>query len=70
MVSKLLLAVQETYFRAAQAGESEAPLRALADVYYDVRQGLGFNKSPDVYGAFPTDPYSHTPAGRAPSNPA
>ncbi len=69
MVSKLLLAVQETYFRAAQAGESEAPLRALADVYYDVRQGLGFNKSPDVYGAFPTDPYSHTPAGQGAKQP-
>ena len=24
-------------------------------------QGLGFNKSPAEYGAFPTDPYSHTP---------
>jgi hypothetical protein len=29
--------------------------------YYDVREGIGFNKTPDVYGAFPTDPYSHTP---------
>jgi len=26
-----------------------------------VREGLGFNKSPSGYGAFPTDPYSHTP---------
>ena len=23
--------------------------------------GIGFNKAPDEYGAFPTDPYSHTP---------
>ena len=23
--------------------------------------GIGFNKTPDNYGAFPTDPYSHTP---------
>ncbi|NDI17241.1 MAG: hypothetical protein EBY83_04625, partial [Verrucomicrobia bacterium] len=24
--------------------------------------GIGFNKSPQEYGAFPADPYSHTPA--------
>jgi hypothetical protein len=35
----------------------------LAQAYYDIRDGLGFNKSPSVYGAFPTDPYSHTPLG-------
>ncbi len=69
MVSKLLLAVQETYFRAARSGESAATLRALYDAYYDIRQGLGFNKSPDAYGAFPTDPYSHTPAGQGAKQP-
>ena len=26
-----------------------------------MREGIGFNKTPEVYGAFPTDPYSHTP---------
>jgi hypothetical protein len=26
-----------------------------------VRGGIGFNKSPEEYGAFPCDPYSHTP---------
>ena len=26
-----------------------------------MREGLGFNKTPAEYGAFPTDPYSHTP---------
>jgi hypothetical protein len=30
-------------------------------LYYRVRAGLGFNKTPGEYGAFPTDPYSHTP---------
>ena len=30
-------------------------------LYYDVRKGIGFNKTPMEYGAFPTDPYSHTP---------
>ena len=59
MVSKLLLAVQESCL-AAEARDDEA-FRELADSYYDVRAGIGFNKTPEVYGAFPTDPYSHTP---------
>ena len=69
MVSKLLLAVQETFVWAVERGEPQATVRALADVYYDVRQGLGFNKAPGVYGAFPTDPYSHTPAGQGAKQP-
>jgi len=63
MVSKLLLAVQETFFRALEdegAGDREA-VAELAGAYDDVRAGLGFNKTPAQYGAFPTDPYSHTP---------
>jgi hypothetical protein len=59
MVSKLLLAAQETCL-AAEAHNDEA-FGELAERYYDVRAGLGFNKTPEVYGAFPTDPYSHTP---------
>jgi hypothetical protein len=59
MVSKLLLAAQESCL-AANARDEEA-FRDLANCYYDVRAGLGFNKAPEVYGAFPTDPYSHTP---------
>ena len=45
---------------AAAARQDEA-FGELAEWYYDVRAGLGFNKTPEVYGAFPTDPYSHTP---------
>jgi hypothetical protein len=61
MVSKLLLAVQENYFAAlAQHADAET-CRRLGRVYYRVRDGLGFNKTPAEYGAFPTDPYSHTP---------
>jgi hypothetical protein len=59
MVSKLLLAVQECCLAAAEAGDES--FGELARRYYDVRAGLGFNKSPEIYGAFPTDPYSHTP---------
>lgn len=63
MVSKLLLAAQECHTAAITGGADPAITAALAAAYYDIRQGLGFNKSPQVYGAFPTDPYSHTPAG-------
>jgi hypothetical protein len=62
MVSKLLLAVQESYFRAVESGAPAKVLKGLSDAYYDVRAGIGDYKTPDVYGAFPMDPYSHTPA--------
>jgi hypothetical protein len=62
MVSKLLLAAQETYFRAAEAGTPTRVLKGLADCYYDIRAGIGDYKTPEAYGAFPMDPYSHTPA--------
>lgn len=62
MVSKLRLAAQETYFRALEAGAPKRLLQRLADCYYDIRAGIGDWKDPEVYGAFPMDPYSHTPA--------
>jgi hypothetical protein len=65
MVSKLLLAVQETILRT----RGEASTQALVEKYMDIRKGLSFNKSPAVYGAFPTDPYSHTPKGQGAKQP-
>lgn len=61
MVAKLLLAVQENFFAAADNETNSATLRRLGELYYRVREGIGFNKTPAEYGAFPTDPYSHTP---------
>ena len=61
MVAKLLLAIQENYFRALDANEAAGATRRLGELYYRVRRGIGFNKSPSEFGAFPTDPYSHTP---------
>jgi hypothetical protein len=61
MVSKLLLAVQENFFDALERGDDSLTCQRLGNLYYRVRRGLGFNKSPSEYGAFPTDPYSHTP---------
>jgi len=61
MVSKLLLAAQENFYAAVDGGADEALTRRLGGLYYRVRAGLGFNKTPSAYGAFPMDPYSHTP---------
>jgi hypothetical protein len=69
MVAKLLLAVQENYWWARGAGADDTTLDALAVAYYDIRSGIGFNKSPAIYGAFPTDPYSHTPKGQGAKQP-
>ncbi len=62
MVSKLLVAVQENIFHAIENGEAADVVTRLIAHYRDVQLGIGVTKSPDVYGAFPTDPYSHTPA--------
>ncbi len=61
MVSKLLLAAQENTLAAVKKGAPDKLIKELTDAYYEVRAGIGFNKDADVYGAFPADPYSHTP---------
>jgi hypothetical protein len=61
MVAKLMLAVEENYFAALEQGADREVCRRLGQLYYRVREGIGFNKTPAEYGAFPTDPYSHTP---------
>ncbi len=43
------------------AVDKPAVASRLADSYERIRSGLGFTKTPGEYGAFPTDPYSHTP---------
>jgi len=62
MVSKLLLAVQEIALRALHEAQPAAVTDALVQNYYRIRAGLGFEKTVREYGAFPTDPYSHTPS--------
>lgn len=61
MVSKLLLSINENYFLALHNKTNEVLLGRMVQHYYDVRAGIGLNKSPELYGAFPTDAYSHTP---------
>ena len=54
MVSKLLLAVGENI--------ANEPSERLKKHYAEIREGIGSHKRPDEYGAFPFDPYSHTPS--------
>ena len=61
MVSKLMLAAAELAQQAERAGDAKA-FQALRGHYYAIQNGLGFRKSPQEYGAFPADAYSHTPA--------
>ncbi|WP_298895465.1 hypothetical protein [uncultured Psychroserpens sp.] len=69
MVSKLLLAVQECCIKAVNDGESEAIIGQLLEHFYEINEGIGVHKSPALYGAFPTDPYSHTPGGKGAQQP-
>ena len=69
MVSKLLLTVQETCLLASKNSENEVVIGGLLDHYYQINEGIGVHKSPKLYGAFPTDPYSHTPAGKGAQQP-
>ncbi|MBO6879246.1 hypothetical protein [Winogradskyella sp.] len=69
MVSKLLLAVQENCIKAIENNEDDKIIGGLLDHYYEINQGIGVHKSPELYGAFPTDPYSHTPAGKGAQQP-
>ena len=69
MVSKLQLAVQECCIKAIEDQKSEEIVGRLLEHYYEINQGIGVHKSPSLYGAFPTDPYSHTPAGKGAQQP-
>ena len=69
MVSKLLLAVQENCLLAVNSNEDKVIIGKLLDHYYEINAGIGVHKSPELYGAFPTDAYSHTPATKGAQQP-
>jgi len=69
MVSKLQLAVQECCLKAIEENESPEVIGRLLEHYYEINEGIGVHKSPTLYGAFPTDAYSHTPAGKGAQQP-
>jgi hypothetical protein len=69
MVSKLYLAVEEVTLDAYHKEADESVLNRLRNHFYEVGDGIGIHKSPENYGAFPTDPYSHTPYHRGAQQP-
>lgn len=69
MVSKLLLAVQECCLKAIREQADPVVAGRLLEHYYEIEAGIGVHKSPALYGAFPTDPYSHTPQHRGAQQP-
>ncbi|RMG75959.1 MAG: hypothetical protein D6722_00145 [Bacteroidetes bacterium] len=69
MVSKLLLAVNECCLSAIGQGSDPETVGRLLEHYYEIQAGIGVHKSPELYGAFPTDAYSHTPAGKGAQQP-
>ena len=60
MVSKLVLAAEEN-FKKARSLEHHDEAAKLAEYFHELKDGIGADKSPVDYGAFPTDAYSHTP---------
>lgn len=69
MVSKLHLAVQEVIEKAYLDNEESNVIQSLTQHYYEIGNGIGVHKTPEVYGAFPTDPYSHTPSHKGAQQP-
>ncbi len=69
MVSKLLLSAQENIFLAVDNKANIKTIESLKQHYYDIRDGIGYNKKAENYGSFPFDPYSHTPSGKGARQP-
>ncbi len=69
MVSKLRLAVFEVTEAAVDQNDSPEVVGPLFNHYFEINAGIGAHKSPELYGAFPTDPYSHTPGGKGAQQP-
>lgn len=69
MVSKLALAAQECCIEAIRGNSNNRLVGQLIEHYFEINEGIGVHKSPELYGAFPTDPYSHTPGGKGAQQP-
>jgi hypothetical protein len=69
MVSKLHLAAQEVCLRSIRDNDDLDLISSLVSHYQEIGKGIGIHKTPEVYGAFPTDPYSHTPMHRGAQQP-
>ncbi len=68
MVSKLLLATYEVTNKVIDENSLEN-IAEFKSHFHEINKGIGAHKEPTEYGAFPTDPYSHTPAGKGAQQP-
>ena len=62
MVSKLLLATQENFIDVYNEEGMTSDAEKLVTYYRDIKAGIEVDKTPEDYGAFPTEAYSHTPS--------
>lgn len=69
MVSKLSVAVMETCLWAISKNADKETISRLIEHYYKINEGIGVHKSPQLYGAFPVTPYSHTPLHKGAQQP-
>ena len=69
MVSKLLLAVQRSYWQAVDQEARTHTRSLIARHYFAIRQSLGLHTDPWHYGGFPQDPYSHSPENKGVQQP-
>lgn len=69
MVSKLHVAVLEVCEKAELEKADKNTFNRLAFHFDKIEEGIGVHKSPMLYGAFPTDAYSHTPQHRGAQQP-
>ena len=58
-----------TIFKAIDENTDEEVINRLKEHYYEIKAGIGLYKSPELYGAFPTDAYSHTPSNAGAKQP-
>jgi hypothetical protein len=65
----LHVAVLEVIEAAVESNENQTTIKSLIAHFDAVGAGIGVHKSPQVYGAFPTDPYSHTPFSKGAQQP-
>lgn len=61
MVSKLLVATGEIFNDVYSVEGMTEDAKTLMAYYHDIKAGIGVEKTPAEYGAFPTEAYSHTP---------
>lgn len=69
MVSKLHLAVEEICQMVDDSITNRSIIDNLFSHFDAIGEGIGVHKTPEVYGAFPTDAYSHTPMHRGAQQP-